>query len=78
MMRCLCRSLPAFFAGVLLFAGSVPVTPAQEESLKPGINDKYKTADVERTAKMFEGEKRDVVVAGGSEGKPHEALDTIS
>ena len=55
-------SLLAFSAGILVFVGSVPVAPAQEESLKPGINDKYKTADVDRTAKMFEGKKRDVVV----------------
>jgi predicted methyltransferase len=61
-MRSLYRSLLVFSAGMFLYVGSVPVAPAQEESVKPGINDKYKTADVERTAKMFEGEKRDVVV----------------
>jgi predicted methyltransferase len=61
-MRSFCRSLLVFSVGMFVFVGSVPVAPAQEESVKPGINDKYKTADVERTAKMFEGEKRDVVV----------------
>ncbi len=61
-MRSFCRSLLAFSAGVFVFVGSISVTPAQEESVRPGINDKYKTADIERTAKMFEGEKRDVVV----------------
>lgn len=34
---------------------------AQEESLKPGINEGYKNPDVQRSIKRFEGEKRDVV-----------------
>ncbi len=61
-MRSLYRSLLVFSVGMFLYIGDVTVAPAQEESVKPGINDKYRTADVERTAKMFEGEKRDVVV----------------
>ena len=48
--------LPVLF---LLAAGVRPV-PAQEESLKPGINDGYQKQDIEAAIKLFEGEKRDV------------------
>mgnify|MGYP000753656516 CR=1 FL=1 len=60
-MRNLCRSVSALFAGIFVLAASIHVASAQEESVKPGINDGYKNADVERTVKRFEGEKRDVV-----------------
>ena len=52
------------FPMALLFvvASGVAPSPAQEESLKPGLNESYKTIDIENVIKRFEGEKRDVVV----------------
>lgn len=60
-MRDLRRILLALFAGVFVLVASIHVTTAQEETVKPGINDKYKTADIGSTVKRFEGKKRDVV-----------------
>ncbi len=68
-MRDLRRSLLALFAGLFVLIASIHVTTAQEETVKPGINDKYKTADIGSTVKRFEGEKRDVVA------KRNEILD---
>ena len=48
--------LPVLF----LLAAAVRPVPAQEESLKPGINDGYQKQDIQAAIKLFEGEKRDV------------------
>ena len=48
--------LPILF----LLAAAVRPVPAQEESLKPGINDGYQKQDIEAAIKLFESEKRDV------------------
>lgn len=52
-MRCLPVSL------VLLAVSSAP---AQEKSVRPGINDPFKNPDVERYKNTFEGESREVYV----------------
>lgn len=48
--------LPVLF----VLAAAVHPAPAQEESLKPGINDDYQKKDIQDLIKRFEGEKRDV------------------
>jgi ubiquinone/menaquinone biosynthesis C-methylase UbiE len=44
---------------VILFALATGLV-AQEKSVKPGINDPFQTPDVEKFAKTFEGESREV------------------
>ncbi len=44
----------------LFFLSTVTVIWAQEKSVKPGINDSFKNPDVEKYAKTFEGESREV------------------
>jgi ubiquinone/menaquinone biosynthesis C-methylase UbiE len=43
-----------------LLAAACAVVVAQEKSVKPGINDPFKNPDVEKFAKTFEGESREV------------------
>jgi poly(3-hydroxybutyrate) depolymerase/ubiquinone/menaquinone biosynthesis C-methylase UbiE len=45
---------------LFLLAAAVRPVPAQEESLKPGINDGYQKQDIQAAIKLFEGEKREV------------------
>jgi ubiquinone/menaquinone biosynthesis C-methylase UbiE/intracellular sulfur oxidation DsrE/DsrF family protein len=44
----------------VLFASVCAWVAAQEKSVKPGINDPFKNPDVEKYAKTFEGESREV------------------
>ena len=44
----------------VLFALATCAVAAQEKSVKPGINDPFKNPDVEKFAKTFEGESREV------------------
>jgi pimeloyl-ACP methyl ester carboxylesterase/2-polyprenyl-3-methyl-5-hydroxy-6-metoxy-1,4-benzoquinol methylase len=46
---------------LLALGASAGEAPAQEKSLKPGINEGYKSGDIEKAVARFEGEKRDVV-----------------
>ncbi len=46
---------PIMIAGIFLVAS---MSSAQEESVKPGINDSFKDPDVDRYISMFEGEDR--------------------
>lgn len=45
---------------LMLFVGLIATVGAQEQSVKPGINDPFKNPDVAKYAKTFEGESRDV------------------
>ena len=47
---------------VLALLSLALVTSGQEKSVKPGINDPFKNPDVEKYAKTFEGESREVFV----------------
>ena len=57
-----------FFENVLLIPMSLtlalcvvaPAAMAQEESLKPGVNAKYKNPDMEKSTKSLESEKREI------------------
>jgi predicted methyltransferase len=51
------RFLLSAFAVFLL----APAVPAQEESVKPGINNSYESPNVERIVKSYERDSRDVV-----------------
>lgn len=47
--------------GVFAMLSAIATTAvAQEQSLKPGINDKYKAPDVQKSVKSFEGESREI------------------
>jgi ubiquinone/menaquinone biosynthesis C-methylase UbiE/intracellular sulfur oxidation DsrE/DsrF family protein len=46
----------------VLFAVAYAAVAAQEKSVNPGINDPFKNPDVEKYAKTFEGESREVFV----------------
>lgn len=46
----------------VLFAVACAAVVAQERSVNPGINDPFKNPDVEKYAKTFEGESREVFV----------------
>lgn len=52
--------LPLVLILFLLSLGAV--THAQDKSVKPGINDPFKNPDIEKYAKTFEGESREVFV----------------
>lgn len=45
-----------------LFVAACAAVAAQEKSVNPGINDPFKNPDVEKYAKTFEGESREVYV----------------
>jgi ubiquinone/menaquinone biosynthesis C-methylase UbiE len=53
-----------FIRGLLgllaFFCVAAPTVVAQEESLKPGINEKYQAPDVEKSINNFEQEKREI------------------
>lgn len=54
--------MPRLFTAALaslVLAISVAV-PAQDQSVKPGINDSFKNPDVDKYIKMFEGESREI------------------
>ncbi|MBN9121377.1 MAG: methyltransferase domain-containing protein [Planctomycetes bacterium] len=58
-----------------LFAGACAWVAGQEKSVKPGINDPFQNPDVEKFAKTFEGESREVFtrrdkVVGACQLKP--------
>ena len=55
-----CKAFQTVLAVLFLLAVAVRPVPAQEESLKPGINDGYEKQDIQAAIKLFEGEKRDV------------------
>lgn len=46
--------------GLVLFVIACVTVAAQDKSVKPGINDPFKNPDVEKYAKTFEGESREV------------------
>lgn len=50
---------PGIFAFVLVVSSSMAAL-AQEESVKPGVNDAFKDPDVSEWVKKFEGESREV------------------
>jgi predicted methyltransferase len=52
--------VPLALALFLLSLGAI--TSAQDKSVKPGINDPFKNPDIEKYAKTFEGESREVYV----------------
>ena len=52
-------SLVSLFLLITMFFSTAST---QEKSLKPGINDSFKSPDVEKYAKTFEGESREVFV----------------
>jgi ubiquinone/menaquinone biosynthesis C-methylase UbiE len=47
-------------AAVLFIFASIPAALAQEQSVKPGINDNFKDPDVDYYVKLFEGESREI------------------
>lgn len=49
-----------YFFSTTVFLAAVFSTPAQDKSVKPGINDSFKNPDVEKYQKTFEGESREV------------------
>jgi predicted methyltransferase len=49
-------------APALFFLSLGAITLGQEKSVKPGINDPFKNPDIEKYAKTFEGESREVYV----------------
>jgi len=59
--------MKAFLCSFLMFvvlgvaAVLTPAVVGQEQSLKPGINNSYKSPDAEKTARSYERENRDVV-----------------
>jgi len=55
--------LCSFLTFVVLGVAAVltPAVVAQEQSVKPGINNSYKSPDAEKTARSYERENRDVV-----------------
>jgi ubiquinone/menaquinone biosynthesis C-methylase UbiE len=56
--------MPRFrlLAPVVVLLAAV-VLPAQDKSVKPGINDPFKDPDVEKFQKTFEGESREIFVS---------------
>ena len=53
------------FLGLSIALTTAATVYAQEESLKPGINESYKTLEIEKAVKRFEGSGRDVVQKKG-------------
>ncbi len=50
-----------FTAAFALLAVAVSaVAPAQEQSVKPGVNDNFKNPDVDKYIQLFEGESREI------------------
>ena len=54
------RWVPFTLAAALFLLSLGTVTRSQDKSVKPGINDPFKNPDVEKFAKTFEGESREV------------------
>lgn len=55
------RNWTPFILAAAIFALSLgAVTRSQDKSVKPGINDAFKNPDIEKYAKTFEGESREV------------------
>jgi len=55
------RRVAVWFSVALLISLSAVPALAQEQSVKPGINKNYENPDVERVAKQYERESREVV-----------------
>ena len=56
------RLLTALLPALAVVATLTSSALAQQESVKPGLNDRYKTQEIERAVAQFESEKREVVV----------------
>jgi len=54
------RSLLPLFV-IALFLAAADLATAQEQSVKPGINDRYDKEDIEKVVGQFESQRRDVV-----------------
>jgi len=54
------RWVPFAIAAALFFLSLGTVTRSQDKSVKPGINDPFKNPDIEKFAKTFETESREV------------------
>lgn len=53
------KRFPVFAAAIAALA-AVPTLPAQERSVRPGINDRYENPDLADSMKRFEREGRDI------------------
>ena len=60
-MKSVLRTLPYLLLALLFCVVAVPPAAAQDESVRPGINKCYEKVDVEKTAKQYERESRDLV-----------------